>query len=116
MEVALDVTAHNTPERPDEVVHLPGVRTSDSVGDSDTVNTYLVNSTVDAEEVDEVGPEGVLGREADFDALRLDELDDLDSRLDNIGNVLAVGVLAEEGGGADDDVNTVDACEREKQK
>lgn len=112
VEVALDVAADDAPQGADEVVNLPRVGASDGVGDTDAVHADLVDGAVDAEEVDEVGPERVLGREADLDALRLDKLDDLDGGLDDVGNVLAVRVLAEEGRGADDDVDSVNTCTR----
>lgn len=90
MEVALDVARDDTTEGTDEIVNLTRVGASDSVGDSNTVDTDLVDGAVDGEEVDEVGAEGILGREANLDSLGLDKLDDLDGRLDDVGDVLAV--------------------------
>ena len=49
-----------------------------------------------------------LGREADLDALALDKLDDLDGGAGDVRHVLAVRELAQEGRGADDDVDAVD--------
>ena len=44
--------------------------------------------------------------------LALDEVDDLDSSLGDVGHVLSVRELAEERRGTDDDIDTVDAWSR----
>jgi hypothetical protein len=76
VEVGLNVARNNTTERPNELVDLPRVGASDGVGDSDTVDANLVDGPVKVEEIDEVRTERVLRREADLDALGLDEVDD----------------------------------------
>jgi hypothetical protein len=78
VEVALDVAANDTPQRPDEIVDLPRIGATHGVGYTDTVEADLVYGPVDGEEVDQLGSERVLGGESDFDSLGLDELDDLD--------------------------------------
>jgi hypothetical protein len=50
--MGLDVTADNTSQCPDEVVNLSGVGTTDSVGNTDSVNTNLVDSPVNGQKVD----------------------------------------------------------------
>lgn len=72
----LNVAADDSPERPDELVDLSGVGTSDRVGNSDSVDTNLVDGPVKVEQVDEVGSERVFRRESDLDSLGLDVLDD----------------------------------------
>lgn len=114
VEVALDVARHDAAEGADEVVDLARVGAPDRVGDTDAVDADLVDGAVDRQEVDEVRAERVLGREADLDALALDELDDLDGRLDDVRDVLAVRVLAEERRRANDDVDAVNACKVEQ--
>lgn len=52
MEMALDITADHTPQSPNEIIHLTRVGTSNSVCDTDTVDTNLVDGAVDGEEVD----------------------------------------------------------------
>ena len=47
VEVSLNVTADHTSERSDELVDLSRVGASDSVSDTDTVDTDLVDSSVD---------------------------------------------------------------------
>jgi hypothetical protein len=74
----LNIARDNTPQRPDQVVHLTRVGASDSVGNTDTVDTDLVDGAVDGEQVDEFGPERVFRGESDLDALGLDEFDNLD--------------------------------------
>ena len=49
MEMSLDITADNTPQSPDEVVNLSGIGTSNSVGDTDSVDTNLVDCPVDGQ-------------------------------------------------------------------
>ena len=107
VEVALDVTADDTSEGPDEVVNLSRVGASDGIGDTDSVQTDLVDGSVDGQEVDELGSERILGREPDLDPLGLDKLDDLDGLLGDPGHVLAVRVFTEERRGTDDDIDTV---------
>ena len=96
VEMALDVAADDTTERSYEVVDLSGRSTAlqsvwledacdlglhlctyDGVGDTDSVDTNLVDGGVQGEKVDQVGSERVLGRESDLEALGLDELNDL---------------------------------------
>lgn len=110
VEVALDVAAHDSPQGANEVVHLAGVGAADSIGDSNASDSNLVDGAVDAEEVDEVGAERILRRKAHFEALGLDVFDNLDGGLDDVGDVLAVRVLAEERGGTDNHVDSVNAC------
>lgn len=59
MEMSFDITADNTSECPDEVVNLSRVGTTDSIGDTDSVDTDLVDCTVDGEQIDELGSERV---------------------------------------------------------
>ena len=54
VEVDLDVTRHNATEGTDEIVHLARVRATDSVSDTNAVDTNAVNCLVDGKEVDEV--------------------------------------------------------------
>jgi len=71
------------------------------------VHTDLVDGAVDGEEIDKVAAERVLGGETDLLALRLDVLDDLDSSVLDVCDVLAVAVLHQVAAGANDDVDTV---------
>ena len=109
MQVDLDIAAHNAAKRADKIVDLTRVRASDGISDTNAVNADLVDGLVDREQVDEVGAEGVLGGEADFDALGLDELNDLDGGFGDVGHVLAVREFAKERGCPDNDVNTINA-------
>ena len=106
----LDVTAHDASERPHQVVHLPGVRTSDGISNTDTIHANFVYSLVDAEEVDEVGSEGILRRKANFDAPGLDKVDYFDGGLGDISHILSMRKFPQERGGANDDVYSVHAC------
>ena len=110
VQVDLDVAGDDATKGADEVIDLSRRRAADCVSDADPVDADAVDGLVEGEEVDNVGAEGVFGGEADFDALRLDKLDDFDGGVLDIGHVFAVGVLAEEGGGADDDVDAVHSC------
>ena len=57
--MSLNVTADNTSKCPDEVVDLSGVGTTDGIGDTDSVDTDLVDCSVDGEQIDELGSERV---------------------------------------------------------
>lgn len=46
MQVNLNVTINDTPQRSDEVVHLSWVRASDGISNSDSVHTNLVHCLV----------------------------------------------------------------------
>ncbi len=59
VEMTLNITADNTSQGPDEVINLPRVSTPNGVSDTDTVETDLVYGSVDGEEVDKLGSEGV---------------------------------------------------------
>jgi hypothetical protein len=84
--MGLDIAAHNASESPHELVYLARRGASNSVGDSHAMATRLllrsqpqnrpphldlayINGLVQAQKVDKVRPEGVLGREAHLDAL-----------------------------------------------
>ena len=107
VEMTLNVTADDASEGPYEIVDLSRVGTSDGIGYTDTVETDLVDRSVDAQEVDQVGSEGIFGRESDFNVLGLDVFDDFDGLLGDPGHVLSVRVFSEERRGTDDDVDTV---------
>jgi hypothetical protein len=72
------------------------------------VNTHLIYRTVDGEEIDQVRSERVLGTEANLLALALDEFNDFESGVLDIGHILAVAVFAEVARSADDNVEAVD--------
>ena len=108
----LDIACDDAPKRSYEIVDLTGIRTAHGVGNTNAVDADLIDSLVDREEIYEVGAEGVLGREADFDALRLDKVDDLDGSFGDVGHVLSVRKLAEEGRRSDDNVNAINTCFR----
>lgn len=74
--MSLDITADDSSKGSDELVDLSRVGASDSVGDSDSVHSNLVDGSVEVEEIDEVGSEGILRGESDLDTLGLDEVDD----------------------------------------
>jgi hypothetical protein len=104
VEVSFNVTANNTSQHTDEFVNLTRRSAADSVGDTNTVNADLVDSGINGQQVNEVRTEGVLAGEPDLNALGLDEFDDFNGGVLDIGHVLAVGVLPEIGGGSDNDV------------
>lgn len=104
VEVGLNVTADDTTQDTDELVDLAGRGTADSVGNTDTLHADLVDGGVDGQKVDQVGAERVLTGETDLNALGLDEVDNLNSGVLDVGHVLAVRVLTQVGGGANDDI------------
>lgn len=104
VEVSLDVTADNTAQDTDELVDLAGRGTANGVGNTNTVNADLVDGGVDGQKVDQVGTEGVLTGETDLNALGLDELDNFNGGVLDIGHILAVGVLTEVRGGTNDNI------------
>lgn len=95
VEVSLNVTLDDTPQDTNELVNLAGGCATDRVSNTNTVDTNLVNGRVDGEKVHQVRPEGVFTGESDFNALGLNEVDNFDSGVGNIGHVLAVRVLTE---------------------
>jgi hypothetical protein len=107
VQVYFDIASNNTAKGANKLVNLARICATDGIGDADTVDPDLIYRLVDRKEVHKIGPEGVLRREADLDALRLDKVDDLDSGLGDIGHVLAVRKFTEEGRCADDDVHAI---------
>ena len=110
MEMDFDVAGHNASEGADEVVDLSGRGTADCVSNAYSVDSDPVNGLVEGEEVNDVGAERVFGGETDLDALGLDELDDFDGGILDVGHVFAMRVFAKEGGGADNDIDAVHPC------
>lgn len=108
--MAFDVAADDTTESADKVVDLARRSAADSVSDTNTVNTLLVNSLVKAEKVDKITSERVLRRESDLLALALDVSDNLNGRLLDVSHVLSVRVLSQELRSANNDIDTVDSC------
>ena len=110
LTMALDVAADDTTESADKVVDLARRSAADSVSDTNTVNTLLVNSLVKAEKVDKITSERVLRRESDLLALALDVSDNLNGRLLDVSHVLSVRVLSQVLGSANNDIDTVNSC------
>jgi len=104
VEVSLNVTADNAAEHTDELVDLARGGTADSVGNTDTLDTDLVDGGVDGQEVNQVGTERVLAGETNLNALGLDKLDNFNGGVLDVGHVLAVRVLTEVRGGANHDI------------
>ena len=104
VEVSLDVATHDTSQHTDELVDLAGRGTANGIGNTDTVDTNLVDGGVDGQEVDEIRAERVFARESDLDALGLDVFDDFNGGVLDVGHVLSVRVLTEVRGGSNDDI------------
>lgn len=81
VEVSLNVTADNTSQCPHEFVDLSGIGTTNSIGNTNSVDTDLVDGPVDREQIDEFGSERVLRGESDLNTLGLDELNNLNSAM-----------------------------------
>jgi len=94
VQMDFNVTADDTTQRSDEIIDLTGIRAPDCVRDTDTVDADFVYGLVDRKEVDKVRSEGVLGGESDLNALGLDEVDDLDRGLSDVGHILAMRELS----------------------
>lgn len=69
VEMTLDIRANHAPEGPNDLEHLPGRRYTDRIGNTHSVYAHPVNRLVERKKVDEIGPEGILGREADLTTL-----------------------------------------------
>lgn len=63
-----NITSYNSTQSANKVVNLARVCATYSVSNANTVDTDLVDSLVNGQKVDEVGPEGILGGESDLDA------------------------------------------------
>lgn len=83
------------------------VGASNSISNTDTVDTDLVDGGVDGKKIDEVGAERVLAGEANLNVVGLDVVDDLDGSVCNVSHILAVGVLHEVGRSADNDIDSI---------
>lgn len=110
VQVNLDVTSNDSSQCPDQLVDLSGVGAADRVSDADSVNANLINGLINGKEVHEVRSERILRGESDFNALGLDELDNLDGSLGDVGHILSVRKFSQERGRANNDVDTVDTC------
>ena len=108
VEVGLNIARNDTSEGSDEVVHLSWRSASDSISNTHSIYTDLVDSSVDTQKVDQIGSEGVLGGESNLNPMRLDVLNNFHSSLGNVVHILTMRVLTEEGRGANDDVNAID--------
>lgn len=107
VEMYFNVTTNDTAKSAHKLVHLTWVRTTDGIRNTDTVNANLVDGLVYAEEIDEVGAEGILCRETDFDTLGLDEVDDLDRSLCDVSHILAMREFTQEGRCANDNIDAI---------
>ena len=107
VEMGLDITRDDSTKSADEIVDLSRGSTSDGIGNTDTVDTDLVDGGVDGEEVDQVRAERVLAGEADLNVVRLYEVDNLNGSVGDVGHVLSMGVLHEVGRSANDDIDSI---------
>lgn len=134
--MCLNIAADDASKRPDEVVYLAGGCASDCVGNTDSIYASAIDSSVEVQKVYQVGPEAIFAAETDFDTaagnlvsvlsiashhkhpphhlstddVPLDVGNDFEGSLLNVVHVLAMGVLAELLGGANDDVHAVNSC------
>jgi hypothetical protein len=67
--VALDVAVDNTTERSHEIIDLSGRGAPNGISDTNSIYADCVDSLVQREEVNQVGPERILRREPDFYSL-----------------------------------------------
>lgn len=104
VEVSLNITTDNSSQDTNQLVDLARRGTADSVSNTNTVDTNLVDGGVDGQEINQVGTERVLTGETDLNALGLDKLDDFDGGVLDVGHVLAVRVLTEVGRSTNDNV------------
>lgn len=104
VEVSLDIAADNTTKGSDQVINLSWRGAAHSVGNTDPVNTDLINGGVDGEEIDQVGSERVFAGKSDLNVVRLDVVDDFNSGVGDIGHILSVGVFHQVGRSTNDDV------------
>jgi hypothetical protein len=116
VQVDLNVTTDNTPERPNKFVNLTRVSTSDCIGDSHPIYANLIHGLVNREQVDQVRTERIFRRESDFDSLGLDEVDNFDGRFGDIIHVLSVREFTEEGRRSDDDVDTINTYPTQEER
>lgn len=79
MEVSFNVTADNASQCPHEFVDLSSIGATNSVGNTNSVDTNLVHGSVNGEQIDEFGSERVFRGESNLNTLGLDELNNLDS-------------------------------------
>ena len=107
VQMDLNVTADDASKRPYKFVDLTRVGASNGIGDSHPVDTDLVDSLVNREQVDQVRTERIFRREPDLDSLGLDEVDDFDGRFGDIVHILPMREFTEEGGRSNDNVNTI---------
>ena len=107
VEMGLNVTRDDSTKSADKIVDLSWGSTSDGIGNTDTVDTDLVDGGVDGEKIDQVGAERVLAGEADLNVVRLNEVDNLDGSVGDVGHVFSVGVLHEVGRGPNNDIDSV---------
>jgi hypothetical protein len=105
LDVAGDVLAQLAHQR----VALARRRDADGVGDPDAVHAHVGDRPVYREQIALRGAEGVLRGEAHLLAVLLDEADHRARLVDDLLDALAVGELAQDRGGAEEDVDTVDA-------
>lgn len=108
----LNITTDNSSQRPNEIVHLPRVCAANSISNTNSIDTDLVYSLINAQQVDQIGSERIFGRKSDFDSLGFDELDYFDCRLGDVLHVLSVREFTEEGGGSNNNIYAVHTCKR----
>ncbi|KAH3671919.1 hypothetical protein OGAPHI_000105 [Ogataea philodendri] len=107
VEMALDVARNNALQRLDKLVHLSWVGASNSVGNTNSVHTNLVDGLINIEQVHDVGSERVLGRESDLDTFGLDKLNHLHRRFGDVRHVLTVRVLSQELRSSNNNIDTI---------
>src|SRR5690606_25529290 len=82
-------------QRLDQLVDLARVGDPDRVGDAHAMHADLIDSAVDRQQVYQVGSKAVLAAKTHLQPLALDVLDHLQGLIDDVGDVLAVGKLAQ---------------------
>ena len=69
VQMYFDIAGDNAAKGANELVNLARICATDGIGDADTIDSNFIYRLVNRKEVHEIGAEGILRREADFDAL-----------------------------------------------
>ena len=107
VKMRLDVTTDHTSQGPDQIVHLPRTGTAHRVGDAHPVDSDLIHDRVDGQKIDQIGPKRVFARESNLDPLGLDEVDDLDGGVGDVGHVFAMRVFPQVGRRANHHISVI---------
>jgi len=80
------------------------------IRNSNPIHTHFIDSTINREEINQVGSERILRRKSHFNPFAFDKLNHFNRSFVNVIHIFPVGMFSQEGRSANDNIDAVNTC------